>query len=102
MVRKISVSDITMKESGANGHSLSFREKIELSKLLDKLGVSVIETNPIVNRKPDSLLVKSMILDWRYSGMFMTEGARYEQMPDRIVLEKTALRILKQVLEITK
>ncbi len=52
--------------------------------------------------REDSLLVKSMILDWHYTGMFMTGGARYEQTPDRITMEKSALRILKQVLEITK
>ena len=54
------------------------------------------------NVREDSLLVKSVILDWHYTGMFMTEGARYEQTPDRIAMEKSALRILKQVLEITK
>lgn len=60
-MRKIWISDITMKHSGENGDfTLSFREKIELAKLLDKLGVSVIETNPIVNQKIDSLLIKSI------------------------------------------
>ena len=55
-MRKLSISDITMK--GQN--CLSFREKIELSKLLDRLGVSVIETAPIKNVKIDSLLIKSL------------------------------------------
>ncbi len=60
-MRKIWISDITMKRSGENGdHKLSFREKIELAKLLDKLGVSVIETDPIENKKIDSLLIKSI------------------------------------------
>jgi len=61
MERRISVSDITMKlADNRKGCSLSFREKIELSKLLDKLGVSVIETTPVLNGKQDSLLVKSL------------------------------------------
>ena len=47
-------------------------------------------------------LVRSVILDWRYRGMFLTEGERYEGVPDRIDLEKTALRILRQVMELTK
>ncbi|GEM_PF-72399 len=61
MNRKIYVSDITMKLMDGNPeNALSFRQKIELSKLLDKLGVSVIETSPVVSVKRDSLLVKSL------------------------------------------
>lgn len=60
-MRSIYLSDITMKqplESG--GFSLSFREKLELAKMLDRVGVQVIETAPIVNRRTDSLLIKSL------------------------------------------
>ncbi len=60
-MRKINISDITMKQAGkTSGISLSFREKIELSKLLDRLGVSVIEASPIENLKVDSLFIKSI------------------------------------------
>ncbi|MBQ1280664.1 MAG: hypothetical protein IIY16_00250, partial [Oscillospiraceae bacterium] len=57
----IRISDITMKQTGrAVGFSLSFKEKIELTKLLDKLGVSVIELEAIEHQKIDSLLIKSV------------------------------------------
>ena len=60
-MRKIWISDVTMKQSaGEGGFALSFREKIELSKQLDKLGVDVIETGPIQERRTDSLLIKSI------------------------------------------
>ena len=60
-MRNIRISDITMKvPPEAGGFSLSFREKIELAKLLDKLGVDVIEVSRIVNRRIDTLLVKSL------------------------------------------
>ena len=60
-MRTIRISDITMKVSPeAGGFSLSFREKIELAKQLDKLGVDVIEVSPLVNRRIDTLLVKSL------------------------------------------
>ncbi len=58
-MRRVWISDITMKNTGGE-FTLSFREKIELAKLLDRLGVAVIECGPIVNRKTDSLLVKSL------------------------------------------
>ena len=60
-MRNIRISDLTMKvPPEAGGFSLSFREKIELAKLLDKLGVDVIEVSRIVNRRIDTLLVKSL------------------------------------------
>ncbi|MBQ7123033.1 MAG: hypothetical protein IJO01_00260 [Oscillospiraceae bacterium] len=60
-MRNIRISDVTMKQTGKNaGFTLSFREKIELAKLLDRLEVSVIELHPIENLKIDSLLIKSI------------------------------------------
>ena len=55
----IKISDMTMKQA-AEGFSLSFKEKIELSKLLDKLGVSVIELEGVTNPKVDALRIKSI------------------------------------------
>ena len=58
-MQKIRISDVTMKQTG-EGFQLSFKEKIELSKLLDKLGVSVIELEGIGNPRIDSLRIKSI------------------------------------------
>lgn len=55
----IKLSDMTMKQV-AGGFNLSFKEKIELAKLLDKLGVSVIELEGIQNPRIDSLRIKSI------------------------------------------
>ena len=60
-MRKVWISDITMKVPAAEGgFAFSFREKIELAKLLDRLGVDVVETGPVQSRRTDSLLVKSI------------------------------------------
>ena len=58
-MEQIRISDVTMKQTG-KGFSLSFKEKIEIPKLLDKLGVSVIELEPIVQPKIDALRIKSV------------------------------------------
>ena len=58
-MNQIRISDVTMKQTGGD-LSLSFKEKIELSKLLDKLGLSVIELEPIVQSRIDSLRIKSV------------------------------------------
>ena len=56
-MNSIKISDVTMKQ-GAK--ILSFREKIELAKLLDALGVSVIELEGIDNSRTDALRIKSV------------------------------------------
>ena len=58
-MNQIKISDVTMKQT-AEGFSLSFKEKIELSKLLDKLGVDLIELEGIQNPRIDSLRIKSI------------------------------------------
>ena len=58
-MKTIRISDVTMKQR-TEEISLSFKEKIELAKLLDKLGVSAIELEGIHNSKIDALRVKSI------------------------------------------
>ena len=58
-MQNIRISDVTMKQV-AEGFSLSFKEKIELSKILDKLGVDVIEIEGIKNERTDALRIKSI------------------------------------------
>lgn len=56
---EIAVSDITLREEGKD-YSLSFKEKIEIAKILDKVNVDVIETAPIRNGKTDILYLHSI------------------------------------------
>lgn len=60
-MRSIYLSDITMSmPARTGGYDLSFREKIEVAKLLDRVGIQVIETAAIKDRRTDSLLIKSI------------------------------------------
>ena len=58
-MKQIKISDTTMKQI-SEGFGLSFKEKIELSKMLDKLGVDIIELEGIDNPRIDSLRIKSI------------------------------------------
>ena len=60
MMRNIVISDATMKQN-TEDLRLTFKEKIELSKLLDKLGVDLIELDGIKNPRVDALLIKSIV-----------------------------------------
>lgn len=69
-MQNIYLSDITLKRTDASSDfSLSFREKIELAKLLDRLNVSAIELSPIRSRKIDSLLIKSVASAVKHSAV---------------------------------
>lgn len=60
-MRRITISDNTVRHAGlTSGTQLSFRIKLEIAKLLDELGVDVIEMSPIKDDKTDYLLVKSI------------------------------------------
>ncbi len=58
-MEQIRISDITMKQTGKE-FSLSFKEKLEIPKLLDKLNVDVIEIEGIDHAKIDALRIKSV------------------------------------------
>ena len=55
----VHVSDCTMLAAEEH-YELSFREKIELCRMIDKMGVSAIDLCPIRQKKTDRLLVKSI------------------------------------------
>ena len=58
----VRVCDSTVRKlSNGKEFSLSFKEKLEVAKLLDKLCVDVIELDEIRNSKVDSLLIKSVV-----------------------------------------
>ena len=59
-MKQIIISDATMKQTSED-LSLSFKEKIELAKLLDKTGVDIIELDAIKNARIDALLIKSIV-----------------------------------------
>jgi len=56
-MNQIRISDVTIRQAGK---SMTFREKLEAAKLLDRLAVSVITLREIENAKIDSLLIKSV------------------------------------------
>ncbi len=58
-MERVRIADRTLKQAGKK-LPLSFREKIELARLVDRLEVDTIELAAIENQKVDSLLIKSI------------------------------------------
>ena len=60
-MREVRISDVTMRRAAKfKTLTLTFKEKLELAKLLDRVGASVIEVEGIENPKADSLRIKSI------------------------------------------
>ncbi|MBO5060520.1 MAG: hypothetical protein J6C82_06385 [Clostridia bacterium] len=58
-MQKVMISDVTLRESEKT-ISLSFKEKIDIAKKLDRLNVDVIETPVIKNTKTDILFLHTI------------------------------------------
>ena len=60
-MRRIKVSDITLREQANSPEkNLTFKQKIEIAKHLDKMKIDVIDTPTIENTKTDTLLLRTM------------------------------------------
>lgn len=74
-MRKIHVSDITLREcANSADHSLSFKEKIEMAKLMDKLHFNSIEMPEIKNASTDVLLIKTIASLMKHSEVCVPVG----------------------------
>lgn len=60
-MKKITFTDITLREQAHRiDNALSFKEKIELAKQLDRLQVDAVEFAPLQDEKADTLLIKTV------------------------------------------
>ncbi len=60
-MKKITITDATLRECARKGDiALSFKEKIEIAKLLDKLNIDVIEAAPVADEKIDTLVLRTI------------------------------------------
>ena len=77
----------------------AFREVYSLSfEIASSACDAVLLPDSTVNGESlgeDSSLVRSLIVDWKYAGMFLSDGERYAAEPDRVTLERSALRVVR-------
>ena len=60
-MKKMLLTDVTLKEISKNSEfSLSFKENVEIVKLLNKINIDIIELPMIKNKTADTLLVKTI------------------------------------------
>ncbi len=80
-MRKIRISDITLRECAASAdHSMSFKEKIEMAKLMDKLHYDSIEMPEIKNASTDVLLIKTISTLMKHTEVCVPVGCTAESV----------------------
>ncbi|MDY6368099.1 MAG: alpha-isopropylmalate synthase regulatory domain-containing protein [Clostridia bacterium] len=57
---EITISDVSLRQTGKETNTLSFKEKLDVFKNLCELGVNVIEVGPAFSGKADEVLVKTL------------------------------------------
>ena len=80
-MKEICISDVTIKcYAEETGEQLTFKEKLELARLLDRLNVPVIEFGAILQEKADSLLLKSIAGVLEMSSLSVSAGLTKESI----------------------
>ncbi len=82
-MRTLSIADITLREFvPGKGSTLSFKEKLEIAKTLDRLRVNVIELPQIKDVKADTLVNRTIASDVEYSYVSATVGFTAESVDE--------------------
>ena len=83
-MRTIKLIDMTLRETGAiRDNTLSFKEKLEIARILDRLKADVIELPPLSGSKADQLS-NPQLYD---QGGGDTGGGGFTQDPDNPEIE---------------
>lgn len=94
-MKRILMTDTTL--SAESTASLSFREKLEIAKLLDKMKVDCIDFGPIRNAKTDPLLISTIAPLMRHSTLCVTVNTDASSAADAVKaiagLERTRLSL---------
>ena len=77
-MKTIKIVDVTLRENAAGGVQLSFREKLEIAKQLDKLKVDVVELPALGDTASDGLLARSIATTIKNSIVSCPAGLKKE------------------------
>ena len=80
-MRKITVSDYTLREMGESGSSrLLFREKLAIALAIDRYGADVIELPPVRNPKEDRIIFSTIAQSVKDSAVAVPAGSSVEEV----------------------
>ncbi len=77
-MRNITFTDITIRECDKTNFKLSFKEKVEIAKIMDRLHFSYIELNDLSDSKADLLLAKTIASTLKNSAISIPVGFSHD------------------------
>ncbi len=82
-MKKITLTDITLRDSIKDGRSIfTFKERVEIAKVLDKLGVDVISLAPVFNVKADTMAIRTIAAVVKSSVLSIPVGYTVESLEE--------------------
>ena len=80
-MRNVKITDMTLRQCANSAEAaLSFKEKLEVAKALDKMKVDYIEASPLINIKTDALLMRTISTTVENCGVSMPVGYTIEEV----------------------
>ena len=97
-MKKISVSDYTLKElCGNNGSQLLFREKLSIAMAIARYGADIIELPPVRKEKEDRVVFKTISQSVKGAKILIPVGSTEESVAVASECVKSALHPVLQV-----
>ena len=90
-MKQLTITDMTLRLFSQND-TLSFRDKIEIARLLDKLGVSAVETPALTDAHSDRLLIKSIVAAVQNAAVCLPVGLSQESIAQAWEVVREAAR----------
>ena len=92
-MKHIDLTDITLRDGFKNGESVyTFKERVEIAKVLDRLGVTRIGLPPLVRGAADTMMVRTMAAVVKGSILSMPVGFTVESVDEAWSAVSTAAR----------
>ncbi len=79
-MKNIRIADMTLTENAVMQNSMSFKERIETVRLLDKLKTDIIHLPEIRDKKTDSLLIRTVAMSAKNSVLAVEAGMSDESI----------------------
>ena len=87
-MKKIRIVDVTLRENASRTDiAMSFREKLEVAKQMDKLKVDAVELPPLGDSPSDGLLIRSIAGTLENAVVSCPAGLTAEDLPAESVTD---------------
>ena len=97
-MKKIFVSDYTLRQTAANGSAVSFREKTNIAKCLDELGVDAVELGAIKSGKEDVIVNRTIASAIKKAAVSIPVGFSEAEIDEAWECVKDAVKPCLQVI----